>query len=76
MPVPPELADKLKTLRGKKKYLEEIKDLELQVRKLQEQAAAGFPEEEEEAKEPELDEDGNPIEKKEEDEDEEKKEPV
>jgi hypothetical protein len=73
-PVPPELADKLKTLRGKKKYLEEIKDLELQVRKLQEQAAAGFPEEEEEAKEPELDEDGNPIEKKEE-EDDEKKEP-
>ena len=76
MPVPPELADKLKTLRGKKKYLEEIKELELQVRKLQEQAAAGFPEEEEEAKEPELDEDGNPIEKKEEEEDEEKKEPV
>ena len=41
--VPPELADKLKTLRGKKKYLEEIRELEMQVRSLQEQAAAGFP---------------------------------
>lgn len=43
LPVPPELADKLNTLRGKKKYLEEIRELELQVRALQEQAAAGFP---------------------------------
>ena len=43
LPVPPELADKLKTLRGKKKYLEEIRELEMQVRSLQEQAAAGFP---------------------------------
>ena len=30
-------------MRGKKKYLEEIRELELQVRALQEQAAAGFP---------------------------------
>ena len=43
LPIPPELADKLNTLRGKKKYLEEIRELELQVRALQEQAAAGFP---------------------------------
>jgi len=43
LPVPPELADKLNTLRGKKKYLEEIRELELAVRALQEQAAAGFP---------------------------------
>ena len=43
LPVPKELVEQLNVLRGKKKYLEEIKQLELAVRALQEEQAAGFP---------------------------------
>ena len=43
LPVPKELMEQLNVLRGKKKYLEEIKQLELAVRALQEEQAAGFP---------------------------------
>jgi hypothetical protein len=43
LPVPKELIEQLNVLRGKKKYLEEIKELEMAVRALQEEQAAGFP---------------------------------
>jgi hypothetical protein len=43
LPVPKEMLEQLNVLRGKKKYLEEIKELEMAVRALQEEQAAGFP---------------------------------
>jgi len=43
LPVPKDMLEQLNVLRGKKKYLEEIKELEMAVRALQEEQAAGFP---------------------------------